>query len=340
MAGATFFKAVLTVTVVLLGCAELEMEADRIPTELTVSPPDSSRFTVGEPAKLEFVVEDQHGEVMPVPSWAQATWRATPGSVAYVSGDGTLTGKEGGWVRVTARLAGMVRGFTYCVNPARVALSAPLIYLNQATQNRDGSVSLIAGRPALLRVFAVADQVNCLESPVRVTLTRGNEVVFEQLVPAVAGRIPTSIDESTLTGSYNLDIPGSAIQPGVEMVVELDPEEGGVTCPGKPDPVSARGRDGARRGGAARVPHHPGPDHLSPCARLGGLRLGGRSEPGERTDAHGQNHSPGGRYGGRGSRDLHHQPRPCETSATGGRGATGWESCTSRRGGAGTTTGS
>ena len=111
-----------------------------------------------------------------------------------------------------------------CANPDRVVLTAPVIHLNQATQNRDGSVSLIAGRPALLRVFPVADQVTCLELSVRVTLTRGNDVVFERLIPPDGECIPTSVDESTLTGSYNVEIPGSAIQPGVEMVVELDPE--------------------------------------------------------------------------------------------------------------------
>ena len=151
-------------------------------------------------------------------------WRVTPPTVADVSGDGTLTGREGGWVGVTTRLAGLETRSTYCVNPEQIGLTAPVIYLNQATQDRDGSVSLIAGRPALLRVFAVADKVNCLESSARVTLTRDDDVVFEQLIPPGDGRIPTSIDESTLTGSYNVEIPGSAIQPGIEMVVELDPE--------------------------------------------------------------------------------------------------------------------
>lgn len=242
MTGATFFKAMLAGTVILLGCAELAMEADRIPTELAVSPPDSGRFTVGIPTKLEFVVKDQHGEVLPVPSWlSPPTWRAAPASVADVSEDGTLTGKELGWVEVTARLSGLETHLSYCVNPDRVALSAPVIYLNQATQDRDGSVSLIAGRSALLRIFAVADKVNCLDSPVRVTLTRENDVVFEQLTPPEAGRIPTSIDESTLAGSYNVEIPGSAIQPGVEMVVELDPEGVLSLAPGSQTRYPAEG---------------------------------------------------------------------------------------------------
>ena len=225
MTGGTFAKAVLAGTAILLGCGDLAMEADRIPTELAVSPPDSGRFTVGKPTELEFVVKDQHGEVMPVPSWVgPPAWRAAPLSVADVSEGGTLTGREAGWVGVTARLAGLETNLTYCMNPSQVGLTAPVIYLTQATQDRDGGVRLIAGRPALLRVFAVADQDNCLDPPARVTLTRENDVVFEQLTPPGDGRIAISIDESTLAGSYSVEIPGSAIQPGVEMVVELDPE--------------------------------------------------------------------------------------------------------------------
>ncbi|MCY3944377.1 MAG: hypothetical protein OXG18_11560 [Gemmatimonadetes bacterium] len=127
------------------------------------------------------------------------------------------------------------------MNPDQLELTAPVIYLNQATQDRDGGVRLIAGRPALLRVFVVASQDNCLESSARVTLTRENDVVFEQLMPPVAGRIPTGIDESTLTGSYNVEIPGSAIQPGVEMVVELDPEGVVSLAPGSQTRYPAEG---------------------------------------------------------------------------------------------------
>ena len=239
--GATFPKAVLAGTAILLGCADLEMEADRVPTELAVSPPDSSRFTVGKPTKLELVVRDQHGEVMPVPGWAPVNWRANPEAVAGVGDDGTLTGRGGGWVGVTARLAGLEARLAYCMNPDRIVLTAPVIYLNQATQNRDGTVRLITGRPALLRVFAVADQVNCLKSSVRVTLTRGGDVVFERLIPPESGRIATSVDESKLAGSYNVEIPGSAIQPGVEMVVELDLEGEASLAPGSQTRYPAQG---------------------------------------------------------------------------------------------------
>ena len=71
----------------------------------------------------------------------------------------------------------------------------------------------------------VGDQVNWLESPaVQVTLLQDNDVVFERLLPPETDHILTYIDESGLESSYDVEVPGSVIQPGVGMVVEVDPE--------------------------------------------------------------------------------------------------------------------
>ena len=206
------------------GCTDLALEANRIPARMTLSP-DSGLLTVGEPAKLEFVVRDQNGEVMTVPGWIPPVWELSDDSVAEMSRDGTLTGKKGGRVVVTARLANLKAEARFRVNPDRIVLTSPVIYLNQAAQNRMGSVRLVAGRPALLRVFVVGDQVNWLESPaVKVTLLRDNEVVFQRILQPQTERIPDSVDESDFKWSHNVEVPGFLIRPGVRMVVELDPE--------------------------------------------------------------------------------------------------------------------
>ena len=219
----TLLNAVLAAAATLGGC-DLALESDRIPTEATLRP-DEVLLTAGEPTKLRFVVTDQNGEEMPVPSWVAPVWEVSGGRVAEISQDGTLTGTRGGNVRVTVRLAGLTARANFRMNPDRIVLAAPLIYLNQAAQNRSGTVRLIAGRPALLRVFAVGDQINWLEPPaVRVTLLRDGDVVLEELLPPKTRHIPTEIDESSLASSYDVEVPGSVIQPGVRMVVELDPE--------------------------------------------------------------------------------------------------------------------
>ena len=217
-------KTLLAGAVLLCGCADLALEANRKPVLMTLSP-DSGLLTVGEPAKLEFVVKDRNGGVMPVPGWAPPVWNLSDDSVAEMRRDGTLTGKRGGRVVVTARLANLTAEARFRMNPDRIVLTAPVIYLNQAAQNRGGTVRLVAGRTALLRVFVVGDQVNWLEPPaVKVTLLQENDVVFERLLQPQTEHILTSVDESDLKWSHNVEVPGSLIRPGVRMVVQLDPE--------------------------------------------------------------------------------------------------------------------
>ena len=217
-------KTLLSGAVLLGGCADLDMETGRTPIRMFLSP-DSGLLRAGEPTKLEFVVKDQNGEVLTVPGWAPPLWEVSDDSVAEMSRDGTLTGKKGGWVAVTARLARLTAKARFRMNPDRLRLTAPVIYLNQAAQNRDGTVRLIAGRPALLRVFVTGDQINWLEPPaVQVTLLRENDMVFERLLLPETEHIPTSVNESDLKWSHDVEVAGSIIQPGVRMVVELDPE--------------------------------------------------------------------------------------------------------------------
>ena len=106
----------------------------------------------------------------------------------------------------------------------QVLLSAPVIYLNQAAQNPDGSVALIAGRPALIRIFMVGDETGDYGPSARVTLVQEGTEVFSEVLAAAADRIPDEVIEADLEGSVNGIIPGSVIQPGVTMVVQLDPE--------------------------------------------------------------------------------------------------------------------
>ena len=119
------------------------------------------------------------------------------------------------------------------INPSQVVLSAPVIYLNQAAQNLEGDVALIAGRPALIRVFMVGDQTS-FYGPVaaRVTLFQGGARVFREVFAAATDRTPGEVLEGRLDGSVNGMIPGSVIQPGVTMVVELDPEGRVPLAPG------------------------------------------------------------------------------------------------------------
>lgn len=118
---------------------------------------------------------------------------------------------------------GEVRG-DQCVNPEAITVSVPVVYLNQAIQDPRASVPLVAGRDALLRVFAVADEWNFFDSEARATFFRdGAEVYTVDMATDGGWGIGTEVDEGRVEGAHQALIPGEILQPGLEMVVEVDP---------------------------------------------------------------------------------------------------------------------
>ena len=127
-------------------------------------------------------------------------------------------------------------------NPETVALSVPAAHLTQASQDLSGDVPLIAGREALLRVFATADERYIVGHEGRATFfVRGQEVYRASLEPPASG-IPIDVEEGRFGHSFNARIPGHVLQPGLEMVVELDPDGALPLKPGSISRFPASGR--------------------------------------------------------------------------------------------------
>ncbi len=98
-------------------------------------------------------------------------------------------------------------------------------YLTQSVQSREFPVPLVAGKPALLRVFVTAKRATDVAlPPVRATFYQDGAVAYELDIPTNQDPIPAAIDESSLSKSVNAEIPGLVIQPGLEVVIEPDPE--------------------------------------------------------------------------------------------------------------------
>ena len=109
-------------------------------------------------------------------------------------------------------------------NPETVALSVPAAHLTQVSQDLSGRIPLIAGRQALLRVFATADERYAVGHEGQATFfVHGQAVHSASLEPPASG-IPVDLEEGRLAHSFNARIPGHVLQPGLEMVVELDPD--------------------------------------------------------------------------------------------------------------------
>ena len=105
------------------------------------------------------------------------------------------------------------------------AEAPPAAYLSQAVQSRDHPVPLVAGKGALLRVFVASSRESGANfPPVRATFYRNGARAYVVDIPGKPVPIPQEIREVDLNASANAQIPGRVVQPGLEMVIDIDPE--------------------------------------------------------------------------------------------------------------------
>ena len=112
-----------------------------------------------------------------------------------------------------------------------VDMAAADAYLTQAVQSREFPVPLVAGDKALLRVFATAARVTSEGIPdVRARFYLDGRETHAVTIRGKSASIPTQVTEGELAASANAEIRGHVIQPGLEVVIEVDPE--GTLDPG------------------------------------------------------------------------------------------------------------
>ena len=100
------------------------------------------------------------------------------------------------------------------------------VYLTQAVQSWDDPVPLLAGKPALLRVFVTAPPEATVTMPdVRVTFHINGIQRHTILIAARTQPIPSEVMEGDLEVSVNAEVPDWLIVPGLEMVIEVDPDQ-------------------------------------------------------------------------------------------------------------------
>jgi len=115
----------------------------------------------------------------------------------------------------------------YRVRIRRCNSEATLALLSQAVQSRAFPVPLVAGDRALLRVFLFASRAtNVGIPPVRASFHLPGSGTHVVEIPGNDTPIPTatSVSEGSLATTANAEIDGWLVQPGLEMVIEVDPE--------------------------------------------------------------------------------------------------------------------
>ena len=106
-----------------------------------------------------------------------------------------------------------------------------MAYLTQAVQSRTHPVPLVAGEAALLRIFVVARRATDQGRPsVRARFFVNGTERHVTDIPPTGGPLLTTVEEGDLAASANAEIPGHVVRPGLELVVEIDPE--GMLDPG------------------------------------------------------------------------------------------------------------
>ena len=101
-------------------------------------------------------------------------------------------------------------------------------YLIQSIQSARYPIPLVANEDALLRVFPISPAgTNASIPPARATFYVDGAEVHAVDIPGQTTQISTELmhAEASLDRSANVQVPGSVVQPGLEMVVEIDPGE-------------------------------------------------------------------------------------------------------------------
>jgi hypothetical protein len=145
--------------------------------------------------------------------------------------DGTLSGTptEAGDFTFTIRATDALsftgsREYDVTVTAGSLDLTVPVMYITQATQTQAFDVPLVADRNGLLRAFVIANEANGATPDVRVRIyDAGDGLVQTYTIPAPGASVGTTITEGILSSTWNQLIPGSLLQPGYSVLVDVDP---------------------------------------------------------------------------------------------------------------------
>jgi len=114
--------------------------------------------------------------------------------------------------------------FTYVTRPPTLNLSIAGAYITQSSQRFDGSVPLIAGRPAFLRVFVTANELNSATPRVRARFYRHGELVSTMMMSPVGESVVTTVNEGAAAASWGMPLSGGLVTGGLSYVVDVDPD--------------------------------------------------------------------------------------------------------------------
>ena len=120
-------------------------------------------------------------------------------------------------------------------------------YITQAVQSLELPVTLISNQAGMLRVFPTAAQTNTSRIPsAHAEFFIDDQLIHSESTPSKPGPIPTQVDLSSLDRTINVLVPAEVVQPGLEVVVVIDPENQLDSTLQVPKRVPEEGRQGIK----------------------------------------------------------------------------------------------
>ena len=192
----------------------------------TVTAMNPTQGPVGTPVVLSGTYLGYAGTTVTLNGTAIPTFTQSATQISFVIPTGATTGSL-----VVSSPGGSATPRTFTLNTAASTLDLhpDRVQLTQSTQTLDNAVPLVAGKPGLIRVFVLANQTNSATPSVRVTLKNNGVAVsgYPKTILATRTSVPTVLDESTLSSSWNLVVPGTDLTTptgtGYTLLAEVDP---------------------------------------------------------------------------------------------------------------------
>lgn len=143
----------------------------------------------------------------------------TSGSTTYTPtpASQTIAVTAGGTAAAAVTYSG-----TTSPEPTGLNLQIAGMYVTQSVQTMSGAVPLVAGRDAMLRVFAVANGSNTVQPTVRARVYRNGTLVSTLESAAPSASVPTALNEGSATASWNIRLPGTLVGGGLTIVADVD----------------------------------------------------------------------------------------------------------------------
>ncbi|MES2522901.1 MAG: hypothetical protein V4617_09410 [Gemmatimonadota bacterium] len=102
-------------------------------------------------------------------------------------------------------------------------LSVEFAYVTQAIQRPDGTLPLVAGRDALVRVFVKTSRANSLRPDVRLRVYDGATLLQTVTIAAPESSVRGALVEGSLATTWNTIIPAANVRTALRILADVDP---------------------------------------------------------------------------------------------------------------------